>query len=126
MSLNYSQVDLMPVGLKRTVARSLEQRQGEENAIRKEQIISLCKQMGFSQEKNLSRKVRVAIHELRREGWLICSSSSGAGYWLAANHHEAQTFINEMRSRAADISQTIRALERASGEQFQPQPIRMF
>jgi len=58
------------------------------------------------------RVIRKAIEELRRSddtGALICSSSSGLGYFLAADAQELEASLNEDHHRALSLLQRISA-----------------
>ena len=119
-------IDSLPMGLTRTVGRILSFHVGRDNAITKGQLYAHLRESGYRNVKDLGRKTRVAVHELRHSGVIVCTSSSGAGYWLAADYNEAMDFIGEQRGRGADILSTAQRLERAAHEQFKQTPIRMF
>ena len=56
------------------------------------------------------RALRKEIHRLRESGHIICSSTERpAGYFIAANHHEAARFIRSMESRRREIGRAIKA-----------------
>ena len=79
---------------------------GAENAI---QAGELCKRAGFPSVRVLQKE----IHRLREEGHIICSSTEPpAGYFIAANHHEAARFIRSMESRRREIGRAIKAAKR--------------
>jgi len=56
------------------------------------------------------RKIRDAINELRKLGHPIISSADKAGYWF--DPASVGVVIADLRSRIADMSDTIRALEK--------------
>jgi biotin operon repressor len=62
---------------------------GKDNAIFRR---DLCKKLNKKE-----REVRLAIEELRHEGWQIVTS--GQGYFIAETNEELQEFIDYMRSR---------------------------
>lgn len=119
-------IDSLPMGMTRCVARILSYHIGRENAITKSQLASQLRNNGYQKAKDIHRKIRVAIHELRRSGMLICTSSSGKGYWIASDWNEAQDFIGEMKGRGLDILETARKLEDSACKKYEPQPLRMF
>ena len=57
---------------------------------------------------------------------LICSSSSGKGYWIAADYSEAAEFIGEMKGRGTDILSTAGRMEKAANDAFNERTMRMF
>jgi hypothetical protein len=119
-------IDELPAGLTRIVGRIISYRVSKENAITKNELLSQVRVLGYANTKNLGRKIRVAVHELRNQGVLICSSSSGAGYWMAANYSEAAEFFGEMKGRGTDIMKTARIMEQAADKQFVDKTIPMF
>ena len=57
------------------------------------------------------RPIRQAINELRHQGFPICSSSSGSGYWWAKDTSELYEFIHrEIEPRIADLSEQRKAM----------------
>lgn len=65
----------------------------------------LVSRMGLS-----DRKVRDLIRRMRRDGFPICSSSSGGGYWIGSDSEIRQT-IAEYRARAREELNTAIAME---------------
>jgi DNA-binding transcriptional regulator PaaX len=67
------------------------------------------------------RQVRIAIHDLRRDGVLILSApGEDGGYWLAENHEQVTEFRErELRSRAMDLLETDTEMEQAALLKFQ-------
>ena len=57
------------------------------------------------------RTVRLAIMELRREGYSICSDSNGSGYWLG-NQEETRKTIATYRHRAIMCLETANEMEK--------------
>lgn len=119
-------IDELPPGLTRIVGRIIGYHKGRENAITKQELLSQVKANGYGNSKNLSRKIRVAVHELRNEGLLICSTSSGAGYWIATDYSEAADCFCEMKGRGTDILKTARKLEETANKKFIDRTMRMF
>jgi len=64
------------------------------------------------------RQVRLAISALRKQGVLIGSTNTD-GYFLCASLREYE-FVrdSEFKSRIADLSETVRILDRAAREAF--------
>lgn len=58
------------------------------------------------------RQITIQIEKERREGWPICANSSGeaAGYYLAANAEELESYCNRIHRRASELHKTRRAL----------------
>jgi hypothetical protein len=119
-------IDELPVGLTRFVGRIISYRLGKKNAITKDELLQQVQAHGYRNTKNLRRKIRVAVHELRNSGLLICSTSSGAGYWIAANYSEAAECFGEMLGRGTDILKTARKMEDAANKQFVERTMWMF
>lgn len=67
-------------------------KRGKCNAIQRGQLVKLT---GLDDRTN-----RILINELRNEGMIIISNSSGAGYYLPSKLSEAEHFVNEMDKRA--------------------------
>lgn len=101
---------------KNVIAARMSFARGQENKVSKEEVIDYARQFGI----NLTvRTFRAIIHELRREGLLICSSSGVSGYWLASSFEDVQSFLTrEMRSKVADMRKTISAMENAARSEF--------
>lgn len=79
---------------------------GAQNAIPAKE---LCKRAGFPSVRSIQQE----IHRLREKGHIICSSTEPpAGYFIAANHHEAARFIRSMESRRREIGRAIKAAKR--------------
>lgn len=119
-------IDQMPPGLTRTVGRILDFHRGKDNAITKSQLEHTVRMNGYRDTKDLPRKIRIAVHELRNSGMLICTSSSSKGYWIARDYTEAQEFIGEMKGRASDIFTTASKLEKSAFDTFRDRTLRMF
>ncbi len=79
---------------------------GAQNAIPAKE---LCKRAGFPSVRSMQQE----IHRLREKGHIICSSTEPpAGYFIAANHHEAARFIRSMESRRRENGRAIKAAKR--------------
>lgn len=67
---------------------------GAQNAIPAKE---LCKRAGFPSVRSIQQE----IHRLREKGHIICSSTEPpAGYFIAANHHEAPGSSEAWRAAA--------------------------
>jgi len=119
-------IDELPAGLTRVVGRIISYHVGRENAITKRELENQVRASLGVKTKSLPRKIRVAVHELRNNGMLICSSSSGSGYWIAEDYGEAAEFIGEMKGRGSDILNTARRMEQNAESKFTQRTIRMF
>lgn len=105
-------------GLPRAVLSVMRLHVGLENAIGKGNLIEEMKRMGFLRKITLvsaERKTREVIKRLRREGYLICSSSGEGGYYLASNWKEYDEFIQiEYRGKIIDMAETVRAMDKTA------------
>jgi hypothetical protein len=108
----------MPVGLDRSLLRVLSYHVGRENAIGRFDLLAKVKHMGIVN--TTERQLRLAIHELRRAGHLICSApGSKGGYYMAATLKEFDEFDQtEIRARITDLSETGAAMRRSAAAQF--------
>lgn len=86
---------------------------GAETAI---QARAIARDVGMRDD----RAVREAIRQLRRDGHLILSSvGSHPGYYMAANVEEWRAFCDSnLRPRAFDILETVKAMTAAAGRTF--------
>lgn len=77
---------------------------GSENALTGKQLARIC---GCD-----IRTVTEQIERERREGSPICANMSGvnAGYYLAANEHELDTYCGKLHKRASELYKTRQAL----------------
>lgn len=60
----------------------------------------------------VDRAIRDAVTELRKRGEPVISTAGAAGYYY--DHASVPVIVADMRSRIADMSETIRALERGT------------
>ena len=83
-----------------------------DNRVTKAQIATL---LGLPYRKSnndpVDRAIRDAVTELKKRGEPICSTSGSAGYWY--DPAGVDIVIADYKSRIADMSETVRALERA-------------
>lgn len=63
------------------------------------------------------RVVRKAVEELRLEGYPVCISSTGKGYWLGTPD-ECKRTAKELESRAYKLLRTARALRGINPDQI--------
>lgn len=73
----------------------------------------LVARLELSGHRTNERAVRQAIHDLRRDGHLICSApGEDGGYYLAASLQEFDEFIQrELHPKAMDLLETERAMK---------------
>jgi hypothetical protein len=118
----HQMIEQMEPGLKRSVLRVISQRQGQEQAISRENLAKAVASSGFGKGMMLDtfdRKIRNTIAELRKDGALICSSSGGYGYFMARNQDEYEAFAAaEYRSKIKDMSVTLQAMDQAAERLF--------
>jgi hypothetical protein len=107
----------LPEGLESAVRFILANHVGRLRAIGREALTMLVREMGIQAHE---RQVRMAIHELRRGGLLICSApGEDGGYYLAANLQEFDEFIEcELHPKAIDMLETEKAMRNAARQQF--------
>jgi len=107
----------MEPSLDRAILRVLTGYVGKANAIGRDALTLRVGQLGF---KSHERQVRETIKNLRREGFLICSTpGENGGYYLAADRIEFEEFIAaEYRAKITDMSVTLAAMTRAADQQF--------
>lgn len=76
---------------------------GEEKAVTGKE---LCKSLGIEQ-----RAFHAMIEEERRSGKPICAcyATEKAGYYLASNKQEMQTYCNTLQKRKNSIQKTLKA-----------------
>lgn len=99
----------LPVGLERAVLRALVFRVGQENAIGRNDLLALVKAHARNE-----RDVRLAINQLRKDGFPICSTGGKkGGYWLAGSAKELDEYMDrELKSRIKDQQEQLNALIR--------------
>ena len=106
----------LPPGLDRAVMGCLRWYIGKDNAISRADLLDQVSQHIPIQD----RQLRLAIHELRLSGVMICSSGGvGGGYYIAADWSELQEYLDrEVRSRALDLFEQEKALKLAAEKQW--------
>lgn len=107
----------VPKEVEERIAAILQNHIGQENSIGRTPLVALvCKTQPGTSE----RVVRQAIHNLRRDGQLICSMPGvNGGYYLAANKAESKEFRErEIRSRALDLLETDKVMFAAEVRKF--------
>ena len=63
------------------------------------------------------RTVRRAVEELRLEGYPICISSQGKGYWIGAGK-EIESTARELESRAYKLLKVAKAMRKVNVDQM--------
>jgi hypothetical protein len=63
----------------------------------------------------------MAVNELRKDGYLILSDSSGAGYWYAEDYQEVFDAVAELESRSYDLLEQAKILRITATREFSPQ-----
>jgi len=98
----------IPAGLDRIILMVL--KQGRQSATGRGSLITHLDKIGYRLNE---RQLRQAIHDLRRDGHLICSApGEDGGYYLAASHEEFLEFCNrELHPKAMDLLETERAMK---------------
>lgn len=105
-------------GLAAAVLRVLSERVGQENAIRRAELVERVSDLLWADDQpaTTDRAVRDSIADLRLQGWLI--ANLGTGYFLTNTRAEIEAFLAQERSRARQVEAGLRALERAAETQF--------
>lgn len=114
-------------GLVRAALSVLRFHVGKDMAIEKPDLVGDLRKMGFGGDNSYAtfeRKIREAIHELRNDGHLVCSSSGDGGYYLAADWQEFEEFAQvEYRSKIIDMSETLKAMESGAAKRLGKRPL---
>ncbi|MBI9042896.1 MAG: hypothetical protein JEZ06_00335 [Anaerolineaceae bacterium] len=106
----------MPHDLHRVVGLVLTDHIGKKMSISRQNLRLAVSRLEFGAE---DRQIREAIKQLRRRGWLICSSAGSGGYFLAADLAEFIEFDRqEFESKITDMSITRNAMKKAAEEQL--------
>lgn len=125
---SYYQVMLqeMPAGIERQILTQLLFHVGLENAITGDRLAAQLR-IYHPKVKDLRRKIRLGIQNLRNEGYLIaCSAGSedGRGYFLPKDRKEFDAFIGqEIESKITSLSVTknvlVREADKVLGRAYQ-------
>jgi DNA-binding transcriptional regulator PaaX len=116
----------MPSGLDRATLRVLSFHTGFTRAIGRALLVAAIHLEGFDVSE---RQVRRCVHDLRRQGHLICSApGESGGYYFAENLEEFREFCDrELHPKAIDMLETEWKMKEAArprfGEASQPQMI---
>lgn len=97
----------LPSDLPAKVLRCIQLYDDPNTRISKRMIAALCR---LEYNATTDRQIREAVAELRKRGYPICSDSGRAGYYYNPDHIEHT--IAELKSRAEELFETARALER--------------
>lgn len=104
----------MPYGLERHILQIITNRVGKTNRIKKDYLIYIVKGIpGCQNIKDIDRKIRLAVNNLRDQGHLICSTNEdGGGYWIADCPEDVEEFIErEINSRIISLNRTKQAMK---------------
>lgn len=110
-------ISAMPFGLDRALLRVLAFHNGRENAIGRGEMVDTLKRHGFDVHERQARQV---IHDLRRDGHLICSAPGEAGgYYMAQSNREVDDFIQrELHPKAMDLLETEKSIRESAKKKF--------
>ena len=101
----------------------MENHRGRENAITRKEL-EVCLRPYYRDTKDLGRKIRKTVEEMRKRKVLILScagSAEGQGYFMAKTKAEAIKFCErELRSKIVSMSITLTAIEQGADEVFGP------
>jgi hypothetical protein len=112
-----AQIEILPAGLERIVARTLSHAEGQSKAIMRDYFLELVHQVPGLEDVS-DRQLRKAIENLRGQGMLICNLANGDGYYLAGNEAEYQAFRGKYGSYAFTILDKIRAMDVAAEQRW--------
>ena len=117
MAYDYKAAQTQAIVLQESILAILQDHIGANSPIRAR---DLARTLGEGTGKYSDRRVRIAISQLRKAGYLILSSvGSKPGYFLAANAEEWRAFRHtNLRARALDILETDRAMAAAARSYF--------
>lgn len=104
-------------GLARLVASILEKRIGVENALGRNRILQLIREMPIYR-KTSDRQLRSALEELRGAGILVCNMSSGGGYFLAANEREYLAFKNLYLAHCTSMLESLKKMDQTAKKKW--------
>lgn len=110
-----AQIEELPAGLERIVARTLSHAVGEASAIRRAYFLELVHRVPGLEDVS-DRQLRKAIENLRDQGMHICNLSDGDGYFLAGTYREYLDWRGKYGSYAFTILARIQAMD-ATAEQ---------
>lgn len=110
-------ISSLPFGLDRALLRVLSFHEGRDNAIGRGEVVNALKSHGFDVHERQARQV---IHDLRRDGHLICSApGENGGYYMATSNHEVNDFIQrEIHPKAMDLLETEKSIREAAKRKF--------
>lgn len=111
-----AEMDEMPPGLDRAVLRVVELITVM-NPIPRGELVARVQLLGWLASE---RQVRETIKQLRRRGYLICSTpGNDGGYYMANSLKEYEEFRkNEYAAKITDMAETMRAMDAAARERF--------
>lgn len=108
-------IEGLPPGLERVVLRVLQYHVGQDQAIRRGDLVRDVRYyLGRANE----RAIRATINLLRKDGFPICSTGGvDGGYWIAAAPEELDEYLNrEVKARVKDLQAQLNALTRTMKE----------
>lgn len=108
----------MPAGVDRAILRLIQFHKGKDQAIKRMLFLKRIRENGFI--KLDERQMRYAIHDLRRQGHLICAlPGKKGGYYLANSRFEYMEFKNqELLPKITDMMETVKEMDRAAEDMF--------
>ena len=116
----------LPEGLFRAVLNTLANHIGREKAIRRRDLVLLLSPLLRQKYKpsRYDRSVRLAINQLRKQGYPICSTGGpNGGYFIAANREELEEYLQlEIHARAMDLLAQEQSMRAGSARLWPSQP----
>lgn len=108
--------------LDKEVLFQLKQHRGKDHPIGRWEMVVKIYGLGAdipqSDDNNADREIRFAVHRLRKSGVLICDMGDGKGRFLAETVDEYQAFRLKYGSRAFEVMETLREMDRAAEQEF--------
>ncbi|MEM5789048.1 MAG: hypothetical protein AAGU11_17175 [Syntrophobacteraceae bacterium] len=121
MSTNYysENIQVLPVGLTRAVARILEHCVGHDQAIALDRLVQLANQNPAVVHAD-ERQVRAAVEELRNDGMDVVNLMDGAGYFIPGKNEKDLyiRFRQSYTSRAKRIFETMSKMDATAKRKF--------
>jgi hypothetical protein len=100
-------------GLAKRVGSMLENRVGIENALGRNEILHLVRELPIYR-KTSDRQLRAALEELRDGGILVCNMTSGDGYFIARTEEEYRNFKALFLSHCLSMLETVKQMDRTA------------
>lgn len=116
----------LPEGIYRALLDALANHVGREKSISRRELVMRLSPLLREKYKpsRFDRSVRLAINQLRKQGYPICSTGGpNGGYFIAANREELEEYLQlEIHARAMDLLQQEQSMRAGSARLWPSQP----